>query len=486
MINTLFPRTAFTLCALTGLSLCPLAADAPRPNVVVVLTDDLGYADVGFNGSPDIKTPELDNLANGGTIFTSAYVVHPFCGPSRAAMMTGRYPHEIGAPFNLPKTSDGIEEYNKLGVDLKEPMISATLQNAGYFTGIIGKWHLGTPKEYHPNSRGFDDFYGFLGGGHQYFPEQFKLASERQLKSGKKYADDYVVPLEHNGKEVEITEYLTDALLHEAVRFIKEAEVKKKPFFLYVAYNAPHAPIEPKDEDLETVSYIQDPKRRAYAAMVYSVDRGMGEIVAALKETGAYENTLIVFLSDNGAEPNFGGSNKPLRGFKGDSWEAGSRVPMFFHWPNNVPAGKKFNHPVSALDFYPTFTRLAGAALPSGKKLSGKDIWDSILADTSPRKGESLYTLRYRGPSCDIGVRSDQWKLTKAGNGPWKLFDIDKDISESTDLSAQHPERLQKMVAEAEKWSKGHTAPQWFDNKNAEAAWKTNGMPNYKNAFRTN
>ena len=265
-----------------------------RPNIILILTDDLGYSDVGFNGAKDIITPNLDKLAYEGTIFSSAYVVHPFCGPSRAGLLTGRYPHKFGSQYNLPRTGE-MSPGPEAGIPVEETYFTNYLQEAGYQTSAIGKWHLGTQKEFHPNSRGFDDYFGFLGGGHNYFPEQFKVAYQRQKEKGVDPIWDYLTPLEHNGEDVEIDEYLTDALSHQAVNFIEQYAQSDDPFFMYLAYNAPHVPLEAKEEDLALFSKIEDEARRNYAAMVYSVDRGVGEIVEALKSTGAYENTLICF-----------------------------------------------------------------------------------------------------------------------------------------------------------------------------------------------
>ena len=267
-----------------------LAAEASRPNIVLILCDDLGYADVGFNGAKDITTPHLDELAAQGTVFSSAYVCHPFCGPSRMGLLSGRYPHKFGAPFNLPPVGLNIEEYNKLGIPEGETLLSTTLQQAGYRTAAIGKWHLGITTPYHPNKRGFDDFYGFLGGGHMYFPERYGPIYDRQVKSGKTVFNEYIVPLEHNGRQVEETEYMTDALSREAVRFVKKASKKESPFFLYLAYNAPHTPLEAKEDDLARFSGISDEKRRTYAAMVYAVDRGVGRVISALRETKSLNN----------------------------------------------------------------------------------------------------------------------------------------------------------------------------------------------------
>lgn len=454
--------------------------DSKRPNIIVVLCDDLGYADVGFNGSEDIQTPQLDKLANEGAIFTSAYVAHPFCGPSRTSIMTGRYAHSIGAQFNLPRNSETIGE----GVSLDEAFISKVLQNEGYYTGIIGKWHLGAADKFHPNRRGFDEFYGFRGGGHKYFPDQYRAAYQKQVKAGKKVIIDNITPLEYNGKEVRETEYLTDAFSREAVSFVKKADEANKPFFLYLAYNAPHLPLQAKKEDIAKFEHIKDAKRRTYAAMVYAVDRGIAKLIEKLKANEQYENTLIVFLSDNGGAIGHGASNFPLLGGKGDTFEGGYRTPMFFHWPKGVNGGKRFEHTVTAIDFYPTFARLAGADIPQRKKLDGKDIWDDFLANKPSHKGEPVFCLRHRTGYSDVGVRIDNWKAVKMNNQPWQLFNIEEDIEEKNDLSAQFPERLNTLVKHAEKWSQTHIEPHWFHDEQTGEEWKEYKMPRFDNTFR--
>lgn len=456
------------------------AEDTPRPNILFIMTDDLGYADVGFNGSPDIVTPKLDELADGGVVFSSAYVVHPFCGPSRMGLMSGRYPHEFGGPFNLPETKDGPSE---LGIPEGETLISTILQDAGYFTGLIGKWHLGTKPQYHPNQRGFEDFYGFLGGGHSYFPSDFGPKYKMQVEAGNTQIWDYLHPLEHNGNEVEETEYVTDGLSREACRFIRDAQGDERPFFLFLSYNAPHTPLEAKESDMAVFPDITDEKRRKFAGMVYSVDRGVGRIVETLKETGQYENTLIVFLSDNGGRLDQGGNNAPLKEGKGSVHEGGFRTPMLFHWPEGLEAGQRYDHPVTALDFYPTFAGLAGAEIPADKHLDGKDIWQPLLAGESARPGEMLYVLTHRGSLSEVGARQDQWKVVRKGVQPWKLFDVQKDPGENNDLSTSHPDLVKTMVSEMKKLSEQHTEPQWFHAKSAEDLWIEHNMPNYDKTF---
>ena len=338
--------TALVACALSLWPQACRAAEALRPNILLILADDLGYADVGFHGSADIKTPHLNRLAAGGTTLSSAYVVHPFCGPSRMGLLTGRYPYEFGAPFNLP--DDSTRQFRDRGIVPDETLLSTVLQEAGYRTGIMGKWHLGQRPKFHPNHRGFDDFFGFLGGGILYFGPY-----KANNKAGNVW--DYKRFPEHNGVDVtDLTEhdYMTDVLSREGVRFIKESAETDEPFFLFMSYNAPHTVLAAKEEDLALFPNLSG-KRQTYAAMVYAMDRGIGKLVDTLQETGQADSTLIVFLSDNGGRSDQGASNFPLRGVKGDTYEGGFRTPMFFHWPQVVKAGEQYSHPVTALDFLP-------------------------------------------------------------------------------------------------------------------------------------
>lgn len=455
-----------------------LPAEGTRPNILVIIADDLGYADVGFNGAKDIPTPHLDALAENGTICTSGYVAHPFCGPSRVALMTGRYPHPQGMPFNVPAVG-------KLGIEDEQYLLSEMMQDAGYRTGIVGKWHLGLEPQYHPNKHGFEDFYGFVGGGHNYFPASYAEELKRRVQRNR--PTEYVTPLERNGTPLEETGYLTDILSREADRFVREsaksAESAKseKPFFLYLAYNAPHSPMEAKEEDLKKLAHIPDEKRRIYAAMVHAVDRGVGRVVNALKESEQFENTLIVFLSDNGGKLVFGADNGPLRMGKGSAYEGGIRVPMLFHWPKVVPAGRTFSHPVSAINFYPTFAGLAKAELPEDTKLDGIDIWNDFKAGRNAREGQQLFAARHRENDTEISSRRDQWKIYRYGTkGHWQLYRIDQDPGEAHDVSSRHPEVVQGMVSKVAEWTQTHTIPKWHDFPKDQIRWQKNQMPHYE------
>ncbi len=485
-------------------------AAAPRPNIILIFCDDLGYADVGFNAKQfgvetDVVTPNLDALAEGGTIFRQAYVAHPFCGPSRMALLSGRMPHTFGGQKNLPDHAKNLEDYNQRGIPTGETLMSTVLRRAGYATACIGKWHLGFAKPFHPNARGFDEFYGFLGGGHQYYPH---LTDKVERK-----VNDYQYFLERNGREIRSPEgaYLTDTLSDEAIKFIRSATTGNrerrtdKPFFIYLAYNAPHSPLQGKTEDLKHlypdhqpanprngINWTDYEPRQNYAAMVYAVDRGVGRIRQALKDPNSdgdpsdsvEDDTLIVFLSDNGGKIAQAANNAPLLDDKGSTHEGGIRVPMFMHWPGKVPAGGVFDHPVLALDFYPTFTGLAGAAIPAGKKLDGRDIWSDFLAGKNPHANETLFWLRHHGVGNEVAIRRGNLKAYRKNFARWKVFDVAANPAESEDIAGGSSTVLDALIAEGRDWSETHQEPQWHDTKAGMETWRKNKMPKYQQTFR--
>lgn len=475
-----------------------------RPNIVLIFCDDLGYADVGFNAEifgveTDVVTPNIDELARGGTIFKQAYVAHPFCGPSRMGLLSGRMPHTYGGQKNLPDVAKNLENFNDLGIPKNETLMSTVLKEAGYATACIGKWHIGSSKPFHPNTRGFDEFYGFVGGGHQYYPY---ISDKVEPK-----INDYQYFLERNGEEFKSPEgaYLTDMLSDEGTNFISKHPAEGKPFFLYMAYNAPHSPLHGKTEDLQHlypdhkpanpgngINFVDYEKRQNYVAMMYAVDRGVGQIVNAIKDPNGdgksddsiVDNTLIVFLSDNGGKIAQAASNAPLQEDKGSTLEGGIRVPMFMNWPNKVPAGAVFDHPVLALDFYPTFAGLAGAEIPHEKILDGKDIWADFLAGNDPHTAEPMFWLRHHGVGNEVAIRMGNLKVYRKNFSPWKVFDVTTDFSESVNLAGKNSELIKKLVAEGLRWSETHQQVQWHDTEAGMETWIENEMPRYKETFR--
>lgn len=478
-------------------------SSAEKPNIILIFCDDLGYADVGFNADlfgveTDVVTPEIDSLARAGTIFRQAYVTHPFCGPSRMGLMSGRMQHAYGGQKNLPDVAKHLRDYNSKGIPESETLISTVLKEAGYSTGCIGKWHMGSSQPFHPNARGFDEFFGFVGGGHQYYPSVTDKVEPK--------INDYQYFLERNGNDYRSPDgaYLTDMFSEDAVRFISTHSTKTNPFFLYLAYNAPHSPLQAKTEDLKRlypshvpsdpangVDYRDYGKRQNYVAMMYAVDRGVAQIVAALNDPNddsdtsdsIMDNTLIVFLSDNGGKISQAANNAPLQDDKGSTLEGGIRVPMFMHWPKMIPSGEVFEHPVLALDFYPTFAKLAGASIPADKVLDGKNIWEDFLAGKNSHASESMYWLRHHGGGNEVAVRKGNFKAYRKNFGAWKVFDLKSDLDESDNIAASRNDVLRGLVADGREWSQTHRDPLWHDTENGFKSWIENNMPRYDETF---
>ena len=400
---------------------CPLVG-APSPNIVVILADDLGYGDAGFTGSTEIRTPRLDALAANGIICANGYVTHPYCGPSRAGLITGRHQARFGMEVNCTYSPYDL----KMGLPLSEKTFGQRMQEQGYRTGMIGKWHLGAAPPYHPNQRGFDYFYGFLSGGHGYFPRGVTSTHPLLLENGSPhYAanEGYFLPLVRNENAAEFNEYLTRALSRDAARFVCETE---KPFCLYLSYNAPHAPLEAPQETIAKYRHIEDWNRRVYAAMIDEMDQGIGWVVDALEASGKLENTLIIFLSDNGGvSPKPGhefenwANNEPFRGGKGSFLEGGIHVPFLVHWPAELPGGETFGGLVSALDIAPTMVAAAGEWIAD-------DEYDGVnllpfLAGTEQRSPHEALFWREAEGAC-WAVRTPEAKFMKRA---WDVSELE-------------------------------------------------------------
>ncbi len=341
------PCCLLTACfvALCGQSLTTAAP--AKPNIVVIMADDLGYGDLSIHGARDIKTPHIDSLAQQGVRCTSGYVSGPYCSPTRAGLLTGRYQQRYGHEFNPTLLSAGGQGH---GLPLDETTVASRLQAAGYATGLIGKWHLGEEEAFHPQRRGFENFFGFLTGSHSY------LTSEDAQRG----------PIVRGREKVALNGYLTDVLAQEAGGFIERN--KDRPFFLYLAFNAVHTPMHAPQEALDKFSGEANQQRRTYLAMLSRMDDAVGHVLTRLRELNLEEQTLVFFLSDNGGPTTKfaanGSRNGPLRGSKGDTWEGGIRVPFLAKWKGHLPAGKTYDSPVIQLD-------IAATALAAGWRGDG-------------------------------------------------------------------------------------------------------------------
>ena len=420
-----------------------LTLSAKRPNVIIILSDDQGWGDVGFNGGTDIPTPNLDRLAADGTIFRDGYATHPYCSPSRAGLMTGRYQHRFGHENN---PVHGLEDPNA-GLPLSETTLARVLSDNGYATAAIGKWHLGDHEKFWPNRRGFDYWYGMYGGGLNYWGETGnKPRNAGVLRNGE------IVPFE------EIS-YLTDNFTDEAIGFIDRS--KDKPFFIYLAYNAPHAPNQAPRKYLDLTAHIEDGERAVYAAMVAGMDVGIGRVMEKLRDEGLYDNTLIFFYSDNGAQSR-GGSSAPFRGQKGMLFEGGIRVPFTATWPARLPANQVVSEPMIALDLFPTILAAAQIDAPKNLSLDGVNLLPRLAGHESSLPSRELYWRSSDGAA--YAVRKGKYKLVKSlFKEESFLFDLQADPYEHRNLASAFPEKFDELLDYHKRWNAQMIPAKWQD-----------------------
>lgn len=420
-------------------------AQAPKkPNILVIVGDDMGYADIGVHGCKDIPTPHIDSIAKNGIRFTSGYVSGPYCSPTRAGLLTGRYQTRFGHEFN-----PGPQAKDDFGLSLKETTLAQRLRQLGYTTGLVGKWHLGFAEKFHPLERGFQHFFGFLGGAHPYVP-------------GKG------APVYRDRETVDEKAYLTDAFRREAVGFIEKH--KSEPFFLYLAFNAVHTPLQAEDKYLKKFAGIQDEKRKKYAAMMSAMDDAIGAVLAKLREAGLEEDTLIFFISDNGGPEAVNGSdNGPFRGVKATTWEGGIRVPWLMQWKGRLPGGKTYDEPVIQLDILPTTIAAAGGEVKADAKLDGVNLLPFLEGKKTGVPHDALF-WRF---GAQTAIRMGDWNLVEASGSKGKLlFNLREDPGQSKDLSVANPDRVRTMQAAWDAWNRD----------NVPAAWKPQGAKAKKKA----
>ena len=440
----------FTILSLLIIS-CKSSSDY-APNIIVIISDDQGYADVGFHGSKEIFTPNIDRIASNGVVFSQGYVSYAVCSPSRAGLITGKYQNRFGYTRNIllaPKDS-------LMGLPLSEQTLPDVLNNVDYKTKAIGKWHLGAHESLVPERRGFDEFFGFIIGGHRYFPEDLTL---NDLTEARRQMDGYITRIYDNGNRIDTKKYLTEELSDNAVQFIEDNS--DDPFFLYLSYNAPHTPLQATERDLERNSHIEIEKRRTYAAMVSSMDDGIGLILDKLEEKKISENTIVIFFSDNGGVEWYNFSdNGILRGIKGDFFEGGIRVPFTMQWPKKIKPGIIYDKPIIALDVFATVASAASAEKYIMNDIDGVDLLPYINGEKSGMPHEYLY---WQNPDKDIDVvRDDRYKYLRI-KGDEYIFDLKNDISEETNIIDSSKPIYDRLKSQFKEWEKDMIDPVFMD-----------------------
>lgn len=451
------------------MALCFEEGHAKQPNIVLLVADDLGYGELGCQGNTQIPTPHIDSFAADGVRFTNGYVSAAYCSASRAGLMTGRYQTRFGYEFNPIGAQN---EHPLAGLPRSEQTLAKTLHNAGYATGLIGKWHLGGHANFHPYRHGFDEFFGFTHEGHYFVPPPYHgvttMLRRRSLPGGEQGrwtgpggrlilsthmgydepAYDANNPIVRGGQPVPEKSYLTDALTREAVDFIERN--KSRPFFLYLAYNAVHSPLQGADVYMQRFVHIEDIHRRIFAAMLSNLDDSVGAVLGKLSDEQLDDDTVVIFLSDNGGPTReLTSSNAPLRGEKGTVYEGGIRVPFLIRWPGKIKAGNIYDNPVISLDIFSTCTNLVGTTNQKNKQLDGVDLLPYLTGENKHRPHDLLYWRMGK----KTAIRSGDWKLLKNSNSTasdWELYNLANDVSEQHDLAATMPNKVIDFEA---KWN---------------------------------
>ncbi|GAB1308875.1 hypothetical protein KH5_15580 [Urechidicola sp. KH5] len=413
-----------------------------KPNIILIVSDDQGISDTGFSGSRDIQTPNIDRIASDGIAFSQGYVTHSYCSPSRAGIMTGRYQQRFGHENNPPYEPKNTQ----IGLPLNETLISNVLQENGYKTGAVGKWHLGYTKDHLPLQRGFDYWYGFSGGARSYWSLDNKDETPNQ-----RTLFENETPVAENK-----INYLTNDLTEKALDFIKQS--KDNPFFLYLAYNAPHTPLHATKEQLDKTRYLERGERSVYAAMIGAMDEGIGKINSLLSHLNIKDNTLVIFISDNGGVTADFANNTPYRGYKGMLFEGGIRVPFCASWPQVLPAKKVYSKMVSSLDIFPTI--LAATNIETDLRFDGKNLLPYLINNNASAPHQELYWRTAGGES--YAIRKNNYKLTKRMySDDMLLFDIENDPMEIINLATQNPELVKKMNESYKAWELNMIKPLW-------------------------
>lgn len=422
------------------------AAPSSRPNVLYLIADDLGYADIGVQGCTDVPTPHIDSIAQNGVRFTSGYVSAPVCSPSRAGLMTGRYQTRFGHEFNHP-----LADRSPVGLPVNQKTAAQWFKAAGYATGHVGKWHLGNPKlpEFTPTARGFAESV--------WFPGQKKLPPLTFFRNGE--------PGQVNDR------YVDEAMAREAAAFVERH--RADPWFLYVAFLTPHQPLDTPPGTEQPFAGIANDERRKCAAMLTLLDTSVGRVLQALRASGQEERTLVIFHSDNGAPPKNGSRNTPLRGHKGTTWEGGIREPFVLQWKGTLPSGRVVDAPVISLDLLPTALAAAGVTVPADARLDGVNLLPFLTGKTTRAPHDALY-WRYGD---QMAVRAGDWKLTRALDPTARppalrtgLYNLATDAAEAHDLAAANPARVTELQERWDAWNARNVAALWSGDAKEDGA----------------
>lgn len=443
ILNFRFPLLILPIIFLLG----DKVQAADKPNIILILADDAGYADFSFQGSEVFRTPNIDRIANTGMRFDQAYVSAAVCGPSRAGLITGKYQQKFGfEENNIPGyMSANGSTGDHMGLPTDEKTIADYLKPLGYHTGILGKWHLGNADKFHPLNRGFDEFYGFRGGARSYFSFSENNPNYRR--------EDF---LERGfGQYAETEKYLTDALADEAVDFLDKYQ--NSPFFLYLSFTAVHAPMDALPEDLAAFPTLSG-NRQKVAAMTKALDRAVGKLLTRLEQLKLAENTLIVFTNDNGGPSDHNASNNyPLSGTKATHLEGGIRVPFLMRWPGKIPVATSYSHPISTLDLLPTFYSAAKGTNPLPGNIDGVNLLPYIAGSENGQPHQALFWKKENRAA----IREGDWKLLRFPDRPAELYNLATDIQESQNLAAKHPDKVKSLYKNLFQWELGLERPKW-------------------------
>lgn len=464
-------------------------SETSRPNVIILLADDLGKTDISHYGGTLLETPNIDAIGHRGVTFTDAYCTSPICSPSRAALMTGRYPQRFGFETQ-PMTRyarnrieyavyqyitmgsawqfvdlDAVprrEDVERQGVPPSEITLAEILDASGYATGLVGKWHLGYTPDFYPTNRGFDYFYGFY--------EAFTLYDDENDEEIVNYRHDYFAnkhiwrqqrknhcAIRVNEKEIEEDDYLTFAIADEAVQFMERSQ--NEPFFLYVSFSAPHTPFQCPKSYYDRFAHIEDENKRVYAGMIAALDDAVGTIMDYLASSGLDENTLVWFASDNGGATYTGATeNAPLKGGKFNFFEGGVNIPMMAQWKGVIPEGATRSETVTLMDIFATSIAAAKTATPSDVVYDGNDLLPYLAGDATNAPHDVLYWRAYHQKA----VREGSWKLlVDDRTGVRRLYDLDNDRVETRNVAAKHPEVVTELEHRLADWQSELESPKW-------------------------